>query len=69
MSRRWAEQQPTTTGLDQQAFIKAISAAIATIAQAITVAATIAKASATGSHGGSSNLQRFKAHHPPTSRG
>ena len=27
---------------------------------------TIAQASATVSQGGSSNLQRFKAHHPPT---
>ena len=26
----------------------------------------IAQASATGSQGGSSNLQRFRAHHPPT---
>ena len=33
------------------------------------MAATIAQASATGSQGGSSNLQRFKAHHPPTFRG
>ena len=32
-------------------------------------AATIAQASATVSHGGSSKLQRFKAHHPPNLRG
>ena len=33
------------------------------------MAATIAQASATGIQGGSSNLQRFKAHHPLTFRG
>ena len=33
------------------------------------MAATIAHASATGSQGGSSNLQRFKAHHPSTFKG
>ena len=32
----------------------------------IAVAATIAQAGATGRQGGSSNLYRFKAHHPPT---
>ena len=31
-------------------------------------AAIIAQASATVSQGGLSNLQRFKAHHPPTFR-
>ena len=30
------------------------------------MATTIAHASATGGQGGSSNLQIFKAHHPPT---
>ena len=30
---------------------------------------TIAHASAVGGKGGSSNLQRFKAHHPPTFTG
>ena len=44
---------------DQQAFIEAMGAAIATATQA----------SATGSQGGASNLQRFKAHHPPTFTG
>ena len=29
-------------------------------------AATITQASAVGGHGGPSNLQRFKTHHPPT---
>ena len=44
---------------NQQAFIEAMGAATATIAQA----------SATRGQGGSSNLQRFKAHHPPTFKG
>ena len=30
---------------------------------------TIAQTSAVGGQGGSSNLQRFKAHHPPTFMG
>ena len=30
---------------------------------------SIAKASAVGGQGGSNNLQRFKAHHPPTFTG
>ena len=33
------------------------------------MAATIAQASAAGSQGGLSNLQRFRAHHPPTFTG
>ena len=33
------------------------------------VAATIAQGSAAGSQGGPSNLQRFRAHHPPTFTG
>ena len=33
------------------------------------VVATIVLASSTGNQGGSSNLQSFKAHHPPTFRG
>ena len=33
------------------------------------MASTIAQASVTGSQGGSSNLHRFKAHHPLTFRG
>ena len=40
---------------NQQAFAEAVGVA----------AAAIAQASATSSQGGSSNLQRFKAHHPP----
>ena len=40
-------------------FIQAIGAATSTIAQA----------SVSVSQGGPSNLQRFKAHHPPTFRG
>ena len=41
---------------DQQSFVEAVGIA----------AADIAQASAAGSQGGSSNLQRFRAHHPPT---
>ena len=41
---------------DQQAFAEAVGVATAAIAQA----------SAASSQGGPSNLQRFKAHHPPT---
>ena len=43
-------------GFDQHAFIVAIGA----------VAAAIAQASAAGGQGGPSNLQQFIAHHPPT---
>ena len=50
---------PLPPAFDQQAFMEAIGAA----------AATIAQASATASQEGLSNLQRFKAHHPPTFRG
>ena len=42
-------------GFDKQAFIEAMGIAFTTIAQT----------SAVGIQGGSSNLQRFKAHHPP----
>ena len=41
---------------DQQAFVEAMGAA----------AAAIAQASAVGGQGGPSNLQQFIAHHPPT---
>ena len=41
---------------DQQALIEAVGVATAAIAQA----------SIAGSQGGPSNLQRFRAHHPPT---
>ena len=44
---------------DQQAFAEAVGVA----------AAAIAQASAVGSQGGPSNLQRFKSHHPPTFTG
>ena len=38
--------------------------------EAVGIAATaIAQASAEGSQGGPSNLQRFRSHHPPTFRG
>ena len=41
---------------DQQAFVEAIGVA----------AAAIVHASAASSQGGTSNLHRFKSHHPPT---
>ena len=41
---------------DQQAFVEAVGIA----------AAAISQASVAGSQGGSSNLQRFRARHPPT---
>ena len=44
---------------DQQAFAEAVGIA----------AAAIAQASIAGSQGGLSNLQRFRAHHPPTFTG
>ena len=44
---------------DQQAFAEAVGVA----------AAAIAQSSIAGSQGGPSNLQRFKAHHPPTFTG
>ena len=44
---------------DQQAFIEAMGAAITTASQA----------DAARVQGGASNLQRFKAHHPPTFTG
>ena len=54
---------------DQQAFMEAIGTATATITQASVVATTIAQAGTTVGQGGSSNLQRFKEHHPPTFMG
>ena len=44
---------------DQQAFVEAEGVA----------AAAIVQAGITGSQGGPSNLQRFRAHHPPTFTG
>ena len=44
---------------DQQAFVEAVGIATAAIAQA----------GVAGSQGGPSNLQRFRAHHPPTFTG
>ena len=54
---RGASQAPPV--FDQQAFVEAIR--IAAIA--------FAQASAAGSQGGPSNLQSFRAHHPPTFTG
>ena len=58
---RGCRGRPRGTGqpppvFDQQAFVEAVGIA----------AAAIAHASAAGSQGGPSNLQRFRAHHPPT---
>ena len=68
--------QPT---FDQQVFNEAIgvvtatiaqaSAATSTIAQVSAATATIVQTSATAGQEGLSNLQRFKAHHPPTFKG
>ena len=44
---------------DQQAFVEAVGV----------TATAIAQASITGSQGGPSNLQRFRAHNPPTFTG
>ena len=44
---------------DQQAFVEAVGIA----------AAAIAQAGIASSQGGLSNLQRFRAHHPPTFTG
>ena len=44
---------------DQQAFVEAVGIATAAIAQT----------GIAGSQGGLSNLQRFRAHHPPTFTG
>ena len=54
---RGASQAPPV--FDQEAFIEAMGAAIATATQA----------DAARGQGGASNLQRFKAHHPPTFTG
>ena len=50
---RGASQAPPV--FDQEAFVEAVGIAVAAIAHA----------SAIGSQGGPSNLQRFRAHHPP----
>ena len=58
---RGCRSRPRGTGqappvFDQQAFVEAVGIS----------AAAIAQASAAGSQGGPSNLQRFRAHHPTT---
>ena len=58
---RGRRRRPQGTGqtpplFDKQTFVEAVGIA----------AATIAQASVAGSQGGLSNLQRFRAHHPPT---
>ena len=64
MVSRGRRGRPRDTGqappvFDQQAFVEAVGIA----------AAAIAQAGITGSQGGPSNLQRFRAHHPPTFTG
>ena len=54
---RGASQAPLV--FDQQDFVEVVGI----------MAAAIAQASAAGSQGGPSNLQRFRAHHPPTFTG
>ena len=56
--RPWGDGRPPLV-FDQQAFIEAMGAAITTTSQA----------DAARVQGGASNLQRFKAHHPPTFTG
>ena len=56
--RPWGTGQ-TPPGFDLQAFAKAVGI----------IAAAIAHASIAGSQGGPNNLQRFRAHHPPTFTG
>ena len=46
--------------------MQAIGTTTDTIARSSAMAATIAQACVTVGQGGSSNLQRFKAHHSPT---
>ena len=62
--RRGRRGHPQGTGqappvFDQQAFVEAVGI----------TAVVIAQAGIAGSQGGPSNLQRFKAHHPPTFTG
>ena len=60
---RGAGQAPPTCDqppvFDQQAFVEVVGVA----------AAAIARASVADSQGGPNNLQRFRAHHPPTFTG
>ena len=64
----WENSQPPPV-FDPKAFIETIGIAIAIIVQASVVAATTARTSATVGQGGTSNLQGFQAHHPPTYMG
>ena len=54
---------------DPQAFIEAIGATVAIIVQASVVTATTAWTSTMMVQEGTSNLQGFQAHHPPTYMG
>ena len=62
----WGNNQPP---LAFNQFMEAISAMTTTISQESVVATTIARASGNVGQGGPSNLQMFKAHHPPTFKG
>ena len=57
--RRPRVTRQTPPVFDQQAFVEAVGI----------TAATIAQAGIAGSQGGPSNLQKFRAHHPPTFTG
>ena len=56
--RPWGSSRPPL-GFAQQEFVEVMGAAFTTIAHT----------SAASGHGRSSDLQRFRAHHPPTFRG
>ena len=66
--RPWDNSQPLPV-FDPHAFIEAIGAAVAIIVQASAVATTTARTSAKVGQGGTSNLQGFQEHHPPTYMG
>ena len=63
--RPWENSQPSPV-FDPLAFIEAIGAVVAIIVQASDVAASTTRTSAMVGQGGTSNLQGFQAHHPPT---
>ena len=66
--RLWGNSQPPLV-FYPHAFIEAMGAAVAIIAQSSSVAATIVQTSVTVGQGGMSNLQRFQAHHSSTYMG
>ena len=54
---------------DPQAFIESMGTVVAIIVHESSVAGTIARTNAMMGQGGTSKLQRFQAHHPPTYMG